>query len=75
MAYTEADLQAVQDAINKLQSGERVVQVAHDGHVVKYAEVELDELVALRNQIKAVVKVSGQKHKRRIQIVSKKGVL
>jgi len=75
MAYTEADLQAVQDAINKLQSGERVVQVAHDGHVVKYAEVELDELVALRNQIKAVVKVAGQKHKRRIQIISKKGVI
>lgn len=75
MAYTEADLQAVQDAITKLQSGERVVQVAHDGHVVKYAEVELDELMRLRNQIKAVVKVAGQNYKRRIQIVSKKGVL
>jgi len=75
MAYTEADLQAVQDAINKLQSGERVVQVAHDGHVVKYAEVELDELIALRTQIKAVVKIAGQSHKRRIQIISKKGVL
>ena len=75
MTYTEADLQAVQDAINKLQSGERVVQVAHDGHVVKYAEVELDELLKLRNQIKSVVKAAGQKNKRRIQIISNKGVL
>tara|TARA_B100001564_G_C20190066_1_gene467995 strand:+ start:68 stop:295 length:228 start_codon:yes stop_codon:yes gene_type:complete len=75
MTYTKADLQAVQDAINKLQSGERVVQVAHDGHVVKYAEVELDELLKLRNQIKSVVKAAGQKHKRRIQIISNKGVL
>ncbi|MDA0782407.1 MAG: gpW family head-tail joining protein [Proteobacteria bacterium] len=75
MTYTETDLQAVQDAITKLQNGERVVQVAHDGHVVKYAGVELDELLALRNQIKTVVKIAGQKHKRRIQIISNKGVL
>ena len=75
MAYTTADLQAVQDAITKLQNGERVVQVAHDGHVVKYAEVELDELIRLRNQIQAAVKIAGQGHKRRIQILSSKGVL
>lgn len=75
MAYTEADLVAVQEAINKLQSGERVVQVQHDSHLVKYAEVDLDDLVRLRNQIKAVVKVAGQSHKRRIQILSSKGVL
>ena len=75
MAYTEADLQSVQDAITKLQNGERVVQVSHDSHTVKYADVDMDELLRLRNQIKSAVKVAGQNHKRRIQIISNKGVL
>jgi hypothetical protein len=74
MAYTETDLQAVDDAIAKLQSGERVVQVAHDGHVVRYAEVQLKDLITLRNQIKAGIKIPGQRQKGRIQIISSKGV-
>jgi hypothetical protein len=74
MAYTETDLQAVDDAITKLQNGERVVQVAHDGHVVRYAEVQLNDLITLRNQIKAGIKLPGQRHKGRIQIISSKGV-
>jgi hypothetical protein len=74
MAYTETDLQAVDDAITKLQSGERVVQVAHDGHVVRYAEVQLKDLITLRNQIKSGIKIPGQRQKGRIQIISSKGV-
>lgn len=74
MAYTIEDLERVEEAITKLQSGERVVQVAHDGHVVKYAEVELTELLTLRNRIKAQVKVAGSKSKRRVQIITSKGV-
>lgn len=74
MAYTETDLQAVEDAIAKLQNGERVVQVAHDGHMVRYAEVQLNDLIALRNQIKAGVNIPGQSRKSRIQIISNKGV-
>ena len=74
MAYTEADLQQIDAAILKLQNGERVVQVAHDGHVVRYAEVQLNDLIALRNQIKAGVAIPGQRHKARIQIISNKGV-
>ena len=74
MAYTDTDLQAVESAIAKLQNGERVVQVAHDGHMVKYAEVQLNDLIALRNQIKAGVSIPGQRHKSRIQIISNKGV-
>jgi hypothetical protein len=59
MAYTETDLKAVKSAIAKLQSGERVVQVAHDGHVVRYAEVQLNDLITLRNQIKSGIKIPG----------------
>lgn len=72
MAYTQEDLQSVEDAIAKLQNGERVVQVAHDSHMVKYAEVDLAELIRLRNQIKSIIKVGN--HKRKIQILSNKGV-
>ncbi len=74
MAYTDTDLQAVTDAITKLQSGERVVQVAHDGHMVRYAEVQLNDLIALRNQIRAGLQIPGQRSKLRIQIISNKGI-
>ena len=74
MTYSNDDLQQVNEAIAKLQGGERVVQVAHDGHVVKYAEVELNELVNLRNRIKLEIKSSNRRYKRRIQIISNKGV-
>jgi len=72
MPYTEDDLQQINDAIAKLIAGERVVQVAHDGHVVKYEEIDLKDLIALRDRINGEVK--GKSRKRRIQIISNKGV-
>ena len=44
MAYTEDDLEQVNEALAKLVAGERVVQVAHDGHVVKYKDIDGSEL-------------------------------
>ena len=73
MAYTEDDLQQVNDALAKLVAGERVVQVAHDGHVVRYKDIELSDLVALRDRINAQVKGRKAGKKRRIQIISNKG--
>lgn len=64
-----AQLNEINEAIRKLQQGERVVQVAHEGHVVKYAEVDLEQLLQLRDRIRA----TGH-GKRRIQIISDKGV-
>lgn len=73
MAYSIEDLQRIEEAIIKLQTGERVVQVAHDGHVVKYAEVELAELLALRDRMNSQALSAGTSYKRRIQIISCKG--
>jgi len=39
--YTEDDLVKIEQAITKLQMGERVVSVAYGDHIVKYAEVDL----------------------------------
>ena len=43
--YNTDDLAQIQSAILKLQSGERVVSVAYGDHAVKYAEVDLQELI------------------------------
>ena len=67
MAYTEDDLQQVNEALAKLVAGERVVQVAHDGHVVKYKDIELSDLVVLRDRINAQVQGRKAGKKRRIQ--------
>ena len=74
MTYTLEELESIEEAIAKLQTGERVVQVAHDGHVVKYAEVELSELITLRDRINLQVQSTVKRSKRRIQIISSKGI-
>ena len=43
--YTEDDLAQIELAITKLQKGERVVSVAYGDHIVKYAEVDLSDLL------------------------------
>jgi len=74
MAYTLEDLHRLEEAIIKLQSGERVVQVAHDGHAVKYASVELNDLIRLRDRVKSEVKTAGKGYRRRTHILASKGV-
>ncbi len=52
MSYTNADLVAVQEAIIKLGTGDRVVQVDFsDGHSTKYSEVTMNVLKSLRSDI------------------------
>jgi len=43
--YTEDDLVKIEQAITKLQMGESVVSVAYGDHIVKYAEVDLKDLL------------------------------
>ena len=73
--YTEDYLIQVEQAIQKLQSGERVVSIAYGDHVVRYAEVQINDLLNLRQRIKAELKVAGQKPKRRIVFATNKGVI
>lgn len=72
--YNEDYLIQVEQAIKKLQSGERVVSIAYGDHVVRYGEVQIKDLLELRQRIKAELKVAGIKPKRRIMISTDKGV-
>ncbi|WP_425384668.1 hypothetical protein [Wolbachia endosymbiont (group A) of Sturmia bella] len=60
--------------LKKLQSGERVVSIAYGDHVVRYAEVDINDLLSLRQRIKAELKIAGMKPKRKIVFSTNKGV-
>ncbi len=72
--YTEGYLVQVEEAIKKLQNGERVASIVYGDRVVKYSEVDILALWELRRQIRAELKVAGVKPKRRIVISTNKGV-
>ncbi|MFP3020228.1 MAG: gpW family head-tail joining protein [Wolbachia sp.] len=69
--YSEEYLAQVEKAIKKLQSGKRVVSIAYGDHVVRYGEVQINDLLSLRQRIKSELKVAA---KRRIVISTDKGV-
>lgn len=73
--YSEEYLTQVEEAIKKLQSGERVVSIAYGDHVVRYAEIQINDLLSLRQRIKSELKVAGVKPKRKIVIATSKGVI
>ncbi|WP_265015459.1 gpW family head-tail joining protein [Wolbachia endosymbiont (group B) of Camptogramma bilineatum] len=68
-------LTQVEKAIQKLQSGERVVSIAYGDHVVRYGEVQIKDLLELRQRIKAGLKVAGMRQKRKIVFSTSKGIL
>ncbi|WP_264683287.1 MULTISPECIES: gpW family protein [unclassified Wolbachia] len=72
--YNEDYLIQVEEAIKKLQNGERVVSIAYGDHVVRYAEVQINDLLSLRQRIKAELKVAGVKPKRKIVFSTSKGI-
>ncbi|BET28538.1 hypothetical protein wCauATS_07400 [Wolbachia pipientis] len=73
--YNEEYLVQIEEAIKKLQSGERVVSIAYGDHVVRYAEVQINDLLNLRQRIKAELRIVGMKPKRKIVFSTSKGIL
>nr|QXF95171.1 hypothetical protein WOSOC_0058 [Wolbachia phage WO] len=73
--YDQEYLAKVEQAIQKLQSGERVVSIAYGDHVVRYAEVDINDLLSLRQRIKSELKIAEMKPKRKIIFATNKGVI
>ncbi|OAL97415.1 gpW family head-tail joining protein [Wolbachia endosymbiont of Dactylopius coccus] len=73
--YNQEYLTQVEEAIKKLQSGERVVSIAYGDHVVRYAEIQIKDLLALRQRIKSELKIAGVKPKRKIVFSTNKGII
>ncbi len=73
--YNEEYLIQVEEAIKKLQNGERVVSIAYGDHIVRYGEVQIKDLLELRQRIKAGLKVAGMKPKRKIVFSTSKGII
>lgn len=74
MPYTDQDLTDIETAIRKLQSGERVASIAYDGKTVSYSQVQLGELISLRDRIRQEVKSNTGAKTRQIRVFTSKGV-
>jgi hypothetical protein len=73
MTDKDKNLLAINDAIAKLQSGERIASVAYEGYTVHYAPVQLKELIALRDTMARDIKASNASRTRQIHVITSKG--
>lgn len=58
---TPADLAAIDQAILALATGQRVAEVRIEGQVVRYHDINLPQLRALRDQVARQVVGSGRR--------------
>jgi hypothetical protein len=72
--YSKTNLEAIEKAISDMQSGRRVVGVSYGDTRLQYANITLDELVKLRNRIKAGVEDSEKFNKRQVIFTTSKGL-
>ena len=59
MAYTSADLTAVETAIDAVRDGERAIAVTIAGKTIQYQACDIYKLQNLRGQIKAELAVAS----------------
>ena len=73
MAYTATDLQNIQTAILALARGTRVVSVSVNGKTISYSPAQINELRALRDEIKSEIATAANQ-KRYCVIRTEKGL-
>jgi len=68
MSYSQTDLTDIESAILKLQKGERVASVTYDGKTIRYTDVQLNDLLALRDRMRAELASSNASRVRQIRL-------
>jgi hypothetical protein len=72
--YDKTNLEAIEKAIRDMQAGRRVVGVSYGDTRLQYANITLDELIKLRNRVKAGIEDPEKFNKRRVVFTTSKGL-
>lgn len=64
MAFTADDLTIVEDAIRRLAQGKRVTELRFSDRLMRYESATMDDLLKLRDQIRAEVQRAGPRRSR-----------
>jgi hypothetical protein len=72
--YDKKNLESIEKAIADMQAGRRVIGVSYGDTRLQYANITLDELIKLRNRVKAGLADSEKTKKRQVIFSTSKGV-
>jgi 3-hydroxy-3-methylglutaryl CoA synthase len=70
----QEQLQKIEEAIAKLQAGERIASVSYNGHSVSYFGITLDELLKQRQRLQEKIAETNYSAKRQVIFSTHKGV-
>jgi 3-hydroxy-3-methylglutaryl CoA synthase len=70
----QEQLRKIEEAISKLQSGERIASVSYNGHSVSYFGITLDELLKQKQRLQEKIAESSNSAKRQVIFSTYKGV-
>lgn len=68
------ELEKLEQAISKLQNGERISSVSYDGHSISYAGITLAELLQQRQRLLSKIAEKNKHTKRQVIFATHKGV-
>ncbi|GHT95321.1 hypothetical protein FACS1894122_12740 [Alphaproteobacteria bacterium] len=72
--FNRENLESIEKAINDFQAGRRVIGVSYGDTRLQYANITLDELLKLRNRIKAGLEDPEKNNKRQVIFATTKGL-
>jgi hypothetical protein len=70
----QEQLRKIEEAIAKLQNGERIASVSYNGHSVSYFGLSLDELLKQKQRLQEKIAESSNSAKRQVIFSTHKGV-